>query len=84
LSFRHAQKHLDKTPLSGRADRDFIESGLRAATTGRRATHLPLFDMQTVGCAANRPFASETHDKYDAAGSGADLRSATDLAANLE
>ena len=60
LSFRRAQKHLDKSPASGRADRDLIDAGLHAATTGRRATHLPLFDMQTAGCAAKGLFASET------------------------
>jgi hypothetical protein len=75
---------LNKLPASDRADRDFIDAGPDAATTGRRATHLPLFDMQTAGCAANRPFASETTTNMMRRVMEWILTFATHLAANPE
>jgi len=47
-----------------RTDRDFIDAGLCPPPLAGRATHLPLFDMQTVGCVAKGLFANESPDKY--------------------
>ena len=59
LSFRPERQHLDET-RSGADRPGFHRRWAFASRLAGRATHLPLLDMQTAGCAAKDLFASET------------------------